>query len=85
MTIQSDITIGTLICINYILGQLSSALASMLRIPQDVQDARISLARLAEVQLKEDENTGGNTRITLKDSIDFRQGLYIILNSEGMF
>ncbi len=34
MTIQSDITIGTLICINYILGQLSSALASMLRIPR---------------------------------------------------
>ena len=34
--------------------------------PQDVQDARISLARLAEVQLKEDENTAAIPELRLR-------------------
>ncbi len=82
ITIKSDMSLGTLISINYILGQLSVPLVSLLRLPQDIQDARISLARLAEVQLKEDEDSREGVNIILKDKIEFKD---VTFKYEGSF
>lgn len=74
MTVEGGMTIGILMSVSYILGQLASPMATIQRIPQTAQDAKLSMDRLAEVQLKEDETTGDgkhtvgfNSEIRLRD------------------
>lgn len=57
LVIKGDITLGMMLSIQYIIGQLSSPLNQMVGFIQQVQNAKISLERLAEIHDKEDEES----------------------------
>ena len=53
--VNGDITLGMMMSISYILGQLSAPIGQVIGFVQSLQDAKISLERLNEVHNKEDE------------------------------
>jgi len=62
--VEGNITLGMMMSISYIIGQLSGPIGSVIGFAQSLQDAKISLERLNEVHNKEDEEQ------TIKDKID---------------
>jgi len=82
LTIESNMSIGVLISTNYILGQLATPLISLLQMPRDLQDAKISIARLADIQLKEEESHGSKKNLTIKEGISFNS---VTFKYEGSF
>ncbi len=57
--IMGDITLGAMLAIIYILGQLNGPIAQLLEVVQTAQDAKISLERLNEIHEKEEEEDAG--------------------------
>ena len=55
LVIDGDITLGMMLAISYIVGQLNSPIAQLINFIREVQDAKISLDRLSEIHNKEDE------------------------------
>ncbi|MDR0681699.1 MAG: peptidase domain-containing ABC transporter, partial [Dysgonamonadaceae bacterium] len=53
--VEGDITLGMMMSISYIIGQLSGPIGQVIGFTQSLQDAKISLERLNEVHNKEDE------------------------------
>ncbi|PXV69000.1 ATP-binding cassette subfamily B protein [Dysgonomonas alginatilytica] len=53
--IEGDITLGMMMSISYILGQLSGPIGQVIGFVQAAQDAKISLERLNEIHSREDE------------------------------
>lgn len=53
--IQGDISLGMMLSIQYIIGQLNGPIEQMIGFIQSAQDARLSLERLAEIHNKKDE------------------------------
>lgn len=53
--VDGDITLGMMMSISYIIGQLSGPVGQIISFAQSLQDAKISLERLNEVHNKEDE------------------------------
>lgn len=53
--VNGDITLGMMMSISYILGQLSGPIGQVIGFMQSLQDAKISLERLNEIHNKEDE------------------------------
>ena len=67
--VNGDLTLGTLLAISYILGQLNGPIEQMITFLHRAQDARISLERLGEIHDTEDEYQRA-TGITVLPSID---------------
>jgi len=55
--IYGDMTLGMLLAVQYIIGQLNAPLDQMIGFFHRTQDARISMERLGEIHLKEDEES----------------------------
>ncbi|WP_082422510.1 peptidase domain-containing ABC transporter [Aquimarina longa] len=55
LVISGEITLGMMLSIQYIIGQLNGPIAQLLEFIQDTQDAKISLERLKEIHDKKDE------------------------------
>lgn len=55
LVIDGDITLGMMLAISYIVGQLNSPISQLINFIREVQDAKISLDRLSEIHNKEDE------------------------------
>jgi ATP-binding cassette subfamily B protein len=53
--IRGEITLGMMLSIQYILGQLNSPIEQMIGFVHSAQDAKLSLERLAEIHNKKDE------------------------------
>jgi ATP-binding cassette subfamily B protein len=53
--VEGNITLGMMMSISYIIGQLSGPIGQVIGFAQSLQDAKISLERLNEVHNKEDE------------------------------
>jgi len=53
--IDGNITLGMMMSISYIIGQLSGPIGQVISFAQSLQDAKISLERLNEIHNKEDE------------------------------
>jgi ATP-binding cassette subfamily B protein len=53
--IKGEMTLGMMLAIQYIIGQLNNPLTSLIQFFRDAQDAKISLARINEVKDIEDE------------------------------
>ncbi len=53
--IRGEMTLGMMLAVQYIIGQLNGPLDQMIGFFQRTQDARISLERLGEIQYMEDE------------------------------
>jgi ATP-binding cassette subfamily B protein len=55
LVVDGEITLGMMLAISYIVGQLNSPISQLINFIREVQDAKISLERLSEIHNKEDE------------------------------
>lgn len=67
LVISNQMTLGIMMTISYVLGQLTGPINDLTSFSQNFQDARISLDRLAEIQRKEDETHERLTQIKAFD------------------
>ena len=63
--IDGNITLGMMMSIQYILGQLNSPIEQMIGFMQQAQDAKISLERLGEIHQREDEEKPDDEKINI--------------------
>lgn len=61
--IEGQITLGMMMAMQYIIGQLNAPLSQFIQFVQATQDAKISLERLSEIQEKDDEEPASEERI----------------------
>ncbi len=72
LVIDGEITLGMMLAISYIVGQLNSPVSQLIVFIREFQDARISLGRLAEIHDKDDEESNINGEITeIQSNLDF--------------
>lgn len=64
LVIEGEITLGMMLAISYIVGQLNSPISQLINFVREVQDAKISLDRLSEIHNKEDEEKHDGQNIT---------------------
>jgi ATP-binding cassette subfamily B protein len=65
LVIHGEITLGMMLSVSYIIGQLNGPIAELVSFIHSLQDAKLSLERLAEIHDREDEET--NTAEQLRD------------------
>jgi len=63
--IKGNMTLGMMVSVQYILGQLNSPIDQMITFMQSAQDAKISMERLGEIHQKEDEDKGDEDKISI--------------------
>jgi ATP-binding cassette subfamily B protein len=64
LVIDGQLTLGMMLSVSYIIGQLNGPISQFLGFIFSLQDARISLERLAEIHNKEDEEPAGENRLS---------------------
>jgi ATP-binding cassette, subfamily B, bacterial len=62
--IDGQMTLGMMLAVQYIIGQLNSPIEQLIGFMQSWQDAKISLERLGEIQEKDAEDAGDALKIT---------------------
>ena len=80
LVIKGDITLGMMLAITYIVGQLNSPIQQFISFIRQVQDAKISLERLSEIHNKPNEDAANEQQVTniaadvgfTLDNVDFR-------------
>ena len=63
--VEGQMTLGMMMSLTYIIGQLSGPIGSFIGFAQQLQDAKISLERLNEVHGKEDEEQNIESKLTV--------------------
>ncbi|EZH72133.1 ABC transporter ATP-binding protein [Aquimarina atlantica] len=63
LVIDGDITLGMMLAITAIVGQLNAPITQLINFLRELQDAQISLERLGEIHNKEDEEHSGDEKI----------------------
>ncbi len=63
LVIDGQITLGMMLSISYITGQLNSPIMQLVGFTQSLQDARLSLERLSEIHNKQNEETESSSPI----------------------
>ncbi|NJB70332.1 ATP-binding cassette subfamily B protein [Saonia flava] len=72
LVIDGEITLGMMLAISYIVGQLNSPVSQLIEFIKEVQDAKISLERLSEIHNKEDEEDNNENKIyNIPNNLDF--------------
>jgi len=61
--IHGEMTLGMMMAVQYIIGQLNSPIAQLIGFMQSAQDAKISLERLGEIHEKEDEEKPDDSKL----------------------
>lgn len=64
LVITGNITLGMMMSLSYIIGQLKGPIGAFIGFIHSYQDAKISLERLGEVHFQEDEDQANENRIT---------------------
>lgn len=62
--VEGQMTLGMMMSLSYIIGQLSGPIGQFIGFAQSLQDAKISLERLGEVHNKEDEEDLADIKLT---------------------
>ena len=62
--IQGNITLGMMMAIQYLVGQLNSPLSQVISFIQSIQDTSISMERVNEINMNEDEDEQNKGKIT---------------------
>ena len=62
--VEGQMTLGMMMSLSYIIGQLSGPISQFIGFAQSLQDAKISLERLGEVHNKEDEDDLADIKLT---------------------
>lgn len=63
--IEGQMTLGMMLAVQYIIGQLNGPLQQLINFIRSAQDARISYERLSEVHSQDDEQSPDETRIKI--------------------
>ncbi|MCI0471421.1 MAG: peptidase domain-containing ABC transporter [Candidatus Aminicenantes bacterium] len=63
--VDGDMTLGMMLAVQYIIGQLNSPLDQLINFLHSTQDAKISLERLGEIHLQKDEETPDEAKISI--------------------
>jgi ATP-binding cassette, subfamily B, bacterial len=72
LVIEGNLTLGMMLAITYIVGQLNSPIVEIINFILEYQDAKISLERLSEIHNKEDEEPIGDEKISdISNNSDF--------------
>ncbi len=64
LVIDGEITLGMMMAISYIVGQLDAPVTQMISFMRNLQDAKISVERLAEIHNKPDEESPNDQKVT---------------------
>jgi len=64
LVVKGELTLGMMLAVQYIIGQLNAPILQIVGFIQSVQDAQISLERLGEIHNKEDEEPADEQKIT---------------------
>jgi ATP-binding cassette subfamily B protein len=81
--INGEMTLGMMLAVQYIIGQLNAPINNFIGFVQSLQDARISLERLAEIHARDDEEDRSEEKLTvlptsrtltIADNLSFRYG-----------
>jgi len=64
LVISGEITLGMMMALSYILGQLKGPVGAFIGFVHALQDARISIERLGEVHLQKDENQDNEHKVS---------------------
>lgn len=64
LVIDGQITLGMMLSISYIIGQLNGPIIQLVSFTQSLQDAKLSLERLSEIHNKENEETSINENVS---------------------
>ncbi|MEZ5196411.1 MAG: peptidase domain-containing ABC transporter [Bacteroidales bacterium] len=62
--VTGSMTLGMMLAVQYIIGQLNAPIEQMITFIRSAQDAKISLERLGEIHLKEDEENPDDLKIS---------------------
>jgi ATP-binding cassette subfamily B protein len=68
LVIEGKITLGMMLSVSYIIGQLNSPIQQLIGFIYSIQDARIALERLSEIHNREDEEPDPASKITYVNS-----------------
>ena len=63
--INGNMTLGMMLAVQYIIGQLNSPIEQMITFIQSLQDAKISLERLGEIHNKKDEENYEDPKLAI--------------------
>jgi len=63
--VEGSMTLGMMLAVQYIIGQLNSPLDQLITFIHSTQDAKISLERLGEIHTKEDEESPDESKISI--------------------
>jgi len=63
--ITGNMTLGMMMAVQYIIGQLNAPISQLINFVQSAQDAKISLERLGEIHNREDEEVPNENKIML--------------------
>lgn len=73
LVVSGEMTLGMMLAVSYIIGQLNSPVSQLVGLMTSVQDATISLDRLGEIHDRTDEEPEGSKLITgLPDQADIQ-------------
>jgi ATP-binding cassette, subfamily B, bacterial len=72
LVVKGELTLGSMLAVQYIIGQLNGPINQFIGFVQNAQDAKISLERLNEVHLKDDEENPQGKIGALSDRLDIR-------------
>ncbi|CAM1366273.1 ATP-binding cassette, subfamily B [Tenacibaculum sediminilitoris] len=64
LVIDGQITLGMMMAISYIVGQLNGPITQLINFMRDIQDAQISIDRLGEIHNMEDEERPEDEKVT---------------------
>lgn len=63
LVIDGRLSIGAMVAVSYIIGQMNAPLAGLMEFIQNAQDAKISLERFNEIHLKKEEENADEPKI----------------------
>ncbi|WP_299678365.1 peptidase domain-containing ABC transporter [uncultured Dokdonia sp.] len=64
LVIEGDITLGVMLSISYIVGQLNAPVQQLINFVRELQDAKISLDRLGEIHQMDDEEIEPENKVS---------------------
>jgi ATP-binding cassette, subfamily B, bacterial len=85
LVIDGSITLGTMLAISSIVGSLNGPITQLISFVREVQDAKISLARLSEIHEKEDEiqqEENQTNEVPINEDIHINELSYRYLGSD---
>ena len=74
LVVNGEMTLGMMLSVQYIIGQLSSPINELIAFARDMQDARLSMERLSEIHERRDEEEVPKELI---QEIPIGKGIYI--------